>query len=200
MKKETKFGSYIAISLLCLFIDLLLDYMNIPSKIGIRVNEFNLDVQNILISGFITIGLFIGAYHLVDRWEINKHKNKVEIAKEFLKTSYYLCKKYTDVENNSLSDLFIREIGKEKKEENDFLNKYENLPFENHDKIMQFATEGILSPEQYNDYIYIRSMFTIFISYCSQYYNEKDAKAMIEKTKKDIHSIIDEANNHLTKV
>lgn len=195
MKKKTRFGTYIALLLLCTFVMLLLDYLNIPSKIGIHVNEFNLDVQNILINGFITICLFIIAYYLVDRWEVNKHKNKVEIAKRLIRASYGLCKEYSDIDNSPYKNLFIMSRGKNEKPKVDlaFFNDYENIPFENHDTIMQFVTEGILSTKQFTDYYCIKNLFGLYVSMYSAFYNDDEKLSIINTVRKDLIDKINEA-------
>ncbi|MFD3086244.1 hypothetical protein ACFKJU_06505, partial [Streptococcus agalactiae] len=70
-----------------LVIYLLLDYLNLLSKIGLNINRINLDVLNIL----IIIVLYVTTFILIDHKQLEKEKNKIETSKLVLKGIYESC-------------------------------------------------------------------------------------------------------------
>ncbi|WP_410530739.1 hypothetical protein [Streptococcus agalactiae] len=58
-----------------LVIYLLLDYLNLLSKIGLNINRINLDVLNIL----IIIVLYVTTFILIDHKQLEKEKIKLKL-------------------------------------------------------------------------------------------------------------------------
>lgn len=202
MKKPFQLRSILLILVgLCITI-LVVDYFNIPSKLGFNIRYLNLDLQSIVLNSFLTVGMFALAYYLIDQWEAKKNKNKESIAKQLLKTSYMLCKEYTEqLDRGIYSNLFraSRHVKNNGKPELDipFLRDYENSPFESHDMIIQFCTEGILSIEQFNDYIRIKNLFAAYVNVYGLFVEEPDKWQDITCIKKDL---IDEIRKAISKL
>lgn len=195
--KETKKLKLLLPILMIILISLIfLDYFNVLSKYQIMVTNFNLDFWNIFINLLVVIILYIITYSLIDKKIVEQSKNKSNIAFLLLKETYSACKE--DIEWMEKED-YRNDASKKIKGDEDLNNSvvYRRLvesPFENHDMILSFAKEGIITSTQLEDYLIVKKEFRIFITMSIVFYDKFeyviDSKSKIEKN-------IDRAMNNL---
>lgn len=202
MKKPFQLRSILLILVgLCITI-LVVDYFNIPSKLGFNIRYLNLDLQAIVLNSLLTVGMFALAYYLIDQWEAKKHNNKTEIANQLLLTSYELCESnIEDLDNHPVIKKMLIE-SRQKKEgkrvlDIEYFNNFENLPFENHDLIIQFCAEGILTKAQYKEYMSIKSLFSTYISIIELNSDDSSMQSAENDIKVSLYSLIKNAKKKL---
>ena len=193
-------GCLVIIILIILFV-LIADYYDLPSKIGLHMGELNYDVQAIAIEAMVTILLFIIAYYLIDQRSITKQKNQEEIAKMMIATSYKLCRDYiAELDKQHTLDFLLR--SKIKSEDPDklvssFYDKYEEVPFDNHERIMQFCADGILSKSQMVDYLQVKHLFSAYVSACVCFQKTKKERELVDRVKQELLSKIEDSLSNL---
>lgn len=155
----------VAAAVVLLTITLLLDYLNIPTRLGISIDNFNMDVQAIIINAIITVSMFLTTYYLITRWDNRRHKNRQDTAEMLLRKTYGLCEKYI----LKLDDEYSSELSFQIKKGGEidtaaFFSNYEKIPFDNDAIIMQFFSDGTLSGHQMSEYIRIKGLYSAYVS------------------------------------
>ena len=189
----------VAAILACSFILILVvDYFNIPSMLGINIDNFNMDVQSIVINAIVTVSMFLAAYFLIDRWDTHKHKNQQETAEMLLKKTYVLCKKYiSTLDDEYLSELsFQLKRGGEINPTSFFMN-YEKMPFDHDAIIMQYFSDGTLSSQQMYKYTRIKGLYGIYITLYAVSHESKEKMKVVNDLKSMLLSNIQDAIEEL---
>ena len=65
-----------AATCLSIILYLLLDYLNIPSRLGVNVSELNMDALGIFTSVITAVIIFLLTYFFVERWNLRKQYNQ----------------------------------------------------------------------------------------------------------------------------
>lgn len=163
MKGKT-FLLYLVALFTILLLVLYLDYNNIPSNLGFDTSQINTEIIGIILDAVETICVFLFAYYLIDRWEIRKNKNQMEVANQILLYTYERFKYYTcyfadnkenriQVKNEGSTNLY-----------NDSID-VKNIPFENDEIIMQLFNEGAIDKSQLVYYLDIKVLYRLFIRF-----------------------------------
>lgn len=162
-KKYIKNG--IAISVLLNVCFLIADLFNIPSHF-FDMSVLNLDLVNILVSNTVIIVMFWITYCLIDHRNVEKDNNQRKIANVVLIESYDKC--------IEMLELFANKKALEKAAANCDFNKltfqdpvmqwYLNSPFEFDEMISEFAKNGIITAEEYKEYLDVKKKYKAHIN------------------------------------
>lgn len=175
-------------------ITLLLDYLNVPTRLGINVDNLNMDVHAIVINAVVTVSLFLGAYYLIDRWEAQKHQNQESTAKMLLKTTYRLCRDYaTDLGNPSTLDSVVQMKNGGAEQEKLLFAKYEEMPFDYDSSLMKYFSDGILSSDELRIYLRVKGLFYIYVNFAVSFYGSKEKEKTINDIKEYLLGTVDDA-------
>lgn len=144
----------------------IIDWMNIPSKMGIVSAQFNYDFWSIMIGGLVPIGLFVVTYILIDSYQNEKEKNKIGVAMALIKQAYDTV--------STFAGLYIREdVRRVAVQKCDFnksiiddptFQNLQNIPFESNDTIIQFVSEGVIEKSIFQDYLDVKKQYEIFVT------------------------------------
>lgn len=122
---------------------MILDYINILTKVGINVKNINLEILNI----FIVIALYMTTFYFIDRKQMEKEKNKNEIANIILKNIYEMCLDNIHTYNDDIINNYIvpncnfdKLIYKD-----EYMSNLLNQPFQNENIIYDLLKDGIIS-------------------------------------------------------
>lgn len=181
-----------------LFLELFLDYFNIPAKLGINVNNFNWNVQAIVINAIVTISMFLAAYYLVDRWNTHKHQNQEATAKMLLRKTYNLCHRYIeklDDEYSSELSFLIKRGGEISTSY--FFSDYEKRPFDFDNAIMKYFSDGTLSGQQMVNYTCIKGMYATYIKVYSIFRESKEKMKIVNDYRDLLLSELEETLSEL---
>lgn len=186
MKRKTKEKWYkkpiwqiILITILLCIVIVLVDILNIPSRMGIT--SINIDAEASLINSIITVALFAAAYVLIDQWEAKKNKNKQEIAKRLLETTYNSCKTYLAPQMINVLAFAAGVLNSQE--------RYEDNPFKNNEQIVQLAMDGVISVSWFNNYLSVKSLFETYINAYRAFKKDEGMHGMLESIK---HNLLDE--------
>lgn len=165
------------ISIFGVFVSLLvIDYFNLLSKIGLRIDYLNAAAQGIIASAFIPILLFLLTFMIIERWNVRRRQNQLAIAVQFLNDIYDECKDCIDlIHYQPFMDTLASEY--EKKKEHTDKKLFRHLaesPFEKEDIIIRFCSDGVLTAEQVSTYFMIKTAYKAHVGDCIVYYKDED--------------------------
>jgi len=143
------------------FVYFFLDISDLPAGIGIHSEKINWDIAAIVISNLVVICLYLVTFNVLDNRSIEKDKNQREVALLLLFKTYEQCKE-------SVSLFELREAREKAVEKCDFdkviyedkqMQYYLDFPFEFHKQIIEFASTGTISKQEFSDYLELREAF-----------------------------------------
>ena len=190
MKK--KIPAVIASGILLSAAYLLLDIINIPSRIGLDVSSVNWDSAALILGNIIVIGLFLVTYFLLDRRSVEKENNQREIAKRMILSMFDSCiemaELFDDEDNRAQA---IKHCDFYKLDFEDAVKStYLNLPFEHHDAVLGFATSGVISAEEFEEYMKVQKEYKAHVNLRILLFDED---VLPKFTKEDLLAVISAA-------
>lgn len=173
-----------------------LDFLNLPSHLGIEVANVNWDLNIGLLTNLIVVTLFSITYEILDKRTVEKEKNKEEISTLLLKESYDLCLQCMD----NLSEEFVKKFIVPKMDfdggirENQVVENLKNAPFLNESIILSLAIDGQVSPCERQNYYKIKQQFREFIMMQITFY---DSPKLVTPVIGELKEMIGEAQKAL---
>lgn len=175
MRKVVIASLFVVVSVFCI------DYFNIFTTLGIKINSLNAVFWGIFLNNGVVIALFYITYLHFDKRNIEKENNKRKTALIMLKNTYNFCNEnirlFNDKEYRAnvakkcdFDELICTEP---------FFLIYRNQPFENHDAILNFSKEGVITPHEYETYLDIESKYKNYINYAISLYDNYSAVILI---------------------
>lgn len=141
------------------------DFLDLPSKMGIPIDKINIDIQSLVISNVIVIAIFVITYFLIDRRGIEREKKQKECALIFLNETFNECIENVDfVENEDFRYAIVKKCNFNISLQDDkvFYNYY-TLPFKYDDYIFEAANNGQFSKDLFTEYLTIKNLYQKFI-------------------------------------
>lgn len=183
-------------SLLINIVYFIFDYFNFFTFIGINLRKINWEIASIVISNVIVIGLYLITYFVIDKRSLDVNNNKREIAKLSLLKVYEKCLEMIDLFD--LDDVVKCAAMKcdfnKLSFQDSVMQQYLNIPFESENVILDFAKSGIISAEEYGDYLeiqndykaHIRTKLLFFDRKVLQHYKKDELLQHIEKSQNSL--------------
>ena len=164
MKKRT--FKIILSCLVLTFIYFLLDISDLPAGIGIHSEKINWDIASIVISNLVVICLYLVTFNVLDNRSIEKDKNQREVAVLILKKTYEQCREVTGLfDNPSIRASAVKKCDFNKTIYEDTIQvRFLEAPFEFHDKIVELASSGVISKQEFSDYADVRAAYKTHIN------------------------------------
>ena len=168
---------------------MILDYINILTKVGINVKNINLEILNI----FIVIALYMTTFYFIDRKQMEKEKNKNEIANIILKNIYEICLDNIYIFNDDIINNYIVPNCNFDKliYEDEYMSNLLNQPFQNENIIYDLLKDGIISKKLYENYLVCKKNYREYITIRIMFYDKPE----LSKDKKI--DVISELRNSL---
>lgn len=139
---------------------LLLSIFDIPSKIGLNCNDVNWGIQGTLIGAVITTGLFVLTYLLIQRRDLQRQRNKQEIAILLLKDTYTDCKKGLSLFEKTYYQILASNPDEDTaKQIRSDADKFAQSSFQNETVIMDLCKDGVISSEQLRAYFMVKTFY-----------------------------------------
>ena len=148
---------------------ILLDYYNIPTKLHIDISQINTDFLSITANVSIAIIIFALGYYLIEQWNLRKLQNQKATAEIFLCSIYEECLdsiKLLDMPT-VVQTLFLQTDPNENYNALDHLSpvmKYSQITFMNESQLMSYFESGVLSPQQFQLYLSIKSSYCHYVT------------------------------------
>lgn len=165
-KNFKRISAAVIIWLIVNLIYLTTDYLNLFSVIGINTEQINFDFASIVISNGVVILLYIITYLALDSRDIKKKKNQRATAELLLLSTYKETLETVKLfQKDEAAKAAQRHCQPNKLNFQDpVMQQYINLPFTYNDMICEFAKEGVIADNEFNDYIKIRKLYKSHIN------------------------------------
>ena len=144
----------------------LLDINDLPAGIGIHSEKINWDIASIVISNLVVICLYLVTFNVLDNRNIEKDKNQREVAVLILKKTYEQCREVAGLfDNPSIRASAVKKCDFDKTIYEDPIQvRLLEAPFEFHDKIIELASSGIISKQEFSDYTDVRAAYKTHVN------------------------------------
>lgn len=175
----------IYLSIILFFIYLLLDYLNLPSLIGLSFTTINADLFDTIFNGTIVIVLYIISFFYIDNKQNEKDANSRDIAETLFKKTYQECKQNLELLDNRIvvEKYIIPKVdGNKTDSENKVVHNLQTLPFDSYDTIMELATSGYLLKNQLENYLHIKKEYQYLVSVKITFYDLDTAQTAEQKS------------------
>lgn len=190
MKKKTR---RITISIIMVLIAyLILDYVNVPSLIGLKPNNINIDMFGILINTAVVLILYVISFYYIENKQNEKDANARDTVDILLKKTYQECLSNLNFLDNKemLEKYIIPKIDGDKLDfENKAVNNLQILPFYSFDAIVDLAANGYVEKKKFDDYLDIKKEYKYLVSVKITFFDLVDPKTDEQKSMyNDIHT------------
>lgn len=165
MKKKT--NKFILPIILALAAYIVLDYVNVPSLIGLIPNNINTDMFGILFDASVALVLYVISFYYIENKQNEKDANTRDNVDVLLKKTYQECLdnlKFLD--NREMIEKYIipKVDGNKTDSENKVINNLQTLPFSSFDSVIDLASNGYIEKIKLNDYLDIKKEYQYLIS------------------------------------
>lgn len=165
---------WLTAAFIMLLLFLFFDYINLPSIIGIKIKNININLFSSIINSVVVIVLYIISYYAIDKYqqrraddaekrELQKGENIKAIGDLLLNNTYRECLEIIEIIDDEIigKQILPMVYSYSKNEGPDGLIEKQMLtgPFENFNQIISFAESGHLSKERINEYLDIKERF-----------------------------------------
>ena len=136
---------------------MLLDYFNVCSHLGIKMEHFNLDLMGIAINTALAVALYSFTFEFVDKKNALKQQNKEQVAKLMLADVYQsclLCLSVLEHIENGERGRFVDNLGNSIRidKSDEVIDALIRDPFIYESSIIELFKDGTLSKEEYSAY------------------------------------------------
>lgn len=165
MKKKT--NKFIIPIILALAAYIVLDYVNLPSLIGLIPNNINTDMFGILFDTSVVLVLYVISFYYIENKQNEKDANARDTVDILIKKTYQECLdnlKFLD--NREMIGKYIipKVDGNKTDSENKVINNLQTLPFSSFDAVIDLANNGYIEKIKLNDYLDIKKEYQYLIS------------------------------------
>lgn len=152
---------HVLLVVLLAFALLLLDYINLPTLLGLKTSHMNWELWMGTLNIVIVIALYIFTYKKLDERTIKREQNKRETSTLLLRECYRECKDYViQVSQEWVEKFIIPKIDFDATVKRDsIIANLQNAPFENESTIMDYVKAGQLTVSDIRGYYKVKSAF-----------------------------------------
>lgn len=183
MKKKT---GRITISIIMVLIAyLILDYVNVPSLIGLTPDNINIDMFGIFFNTAVVLILYVISFYYIENKQNEKDANARDTVDILLKKTYQECLSNLNFLDNKemLEKYIIPKIDGDKLDsENKVVNNLQILPFSSFDAVIDLAANGYVEKKKFDDYLDIKKEYKYLISVKITFFDLVDPQTEEQKS------------------
>ena len=163
--------------ILALLAYLLLDYLNIPTLIGLTPTNINLDIFGVLFDAAIVLILYVISFYYIENKQNEKDANARDTVNVLLEKTYKEClDNLIFLDNRSMVKEYIipKVDGNKTDSENKVIRNLQTLPFTSLDAVVELAVGGYIEKNTLDDYLDIKKEYQYLISVKITFYDLVD--------------------------
>lgn len=144
---QKKINSIIMLIIVLLAIYLFIDYVNLPSLIGIRTDNINIDIFGILFDTAVVLILYVISFYYIDNKQNEKDANAKAVGDILIEKTYQECLENLKLLDNKeiIKEYIIPKVdGDRPASENKVISNLQELPFASYDIVLDLATNGYI--------------------------------------------------------
>ena len=162
---------------------IVVDYINLPTLIGLDMGSINWDFSAGIIANVIVVVLYLITYETLDRRAAEKEKNKKDISRFLIKQSYEQCLWYHDkLTNKFVVSYIVPKMDFDGgPEENKVIVNLKKAPFENDEAIISHINDGQVSLGFVEGYYKIKQLYSQYITMITTFYDAPELHVSVSK-------------------
>ena len=165
MKKRLSLRHVVIFGVMLFAAYLLGDILNIPSRMGIPIDNINMAALPVIVNAFFTIGALMVAYVLFDRREIRKARNAQEAVKTILRVTFNSCLKEINLLSNPVVlNAVVKRTDFNAYGDGEVIANIKKIPFIHDDLLMSYIDKGLVSGEMLETYLQIKNEYQSYIN------------------------------------
>lgn len=181
--------------LVVIIVLLLLDYIDLPTSVGIDINRFNIDFSIAVLTSGIAVILFLQTYFTIDKVTKQKEENKQQIAVLLIND---ICREMEEVVNKVLIDKIVNDnilpkIDFNSYSESSVITNLKNMPFENENNLYDLLRDGQLPKDMFLNYLQLKQHYKSYITMRIIYF---DAPEIYETLKRRLEQEISQLKSY----
>lgn len=181
--------------LVVIIVLLLLDYIDLPTSVGIDINRFNIDFSIAVLTSGIAVILFLQTYFTIDKVTKQKEENKQQIAVLLIND---ICREMEEVVNKVLIDKIVNDnilpkIDFNSYSESSIITNLKNMPFENENNLYDLLRDGQLPKDMFLNYLQLKQHYKSYITMRIIYF---DAPEIYETLKRRLEQEISQLKSY----
>ena len=160
--------------LISLLAYLFLDYLNIPTLVGLTPANINSDLFGILFDAAIVLILYVISFYYIENRQNEKDENARDTVNVLLQRTYKECLDNLLLLDNRamIKEYIIPKVdGNKPNSENPVIHNLQTLPFSSFDALMDLAMNGYVKKEQLNDYLDIKQEYQHLVGFKIVFYD-----------------------------
>ena len=153
---------------------ILIDYINLPSLIGIVLDNINIDVFGILFNTTVVLILYVISFYYIDNKQNEKDENAKDCANLLIEKTYQECLENLEFLDN---EIVIREYiipkidGNKLASENKVISNLQELPFASYEAIITLASSGYVEKDKLDSYLNIKKEYQYLVNVKITFYD-----------------------------
>lgn len=144
----------------------LFDYFNFLKFLGLDILNINIDLFGIFVNVLLVVALYIISYVYIDKKNTERVRNQEDVS------NIVLLSIYEEIERNlrAIDDTKIKTVLLKYIDPNKTLSadnpykKFENVPFENEDMLMNLVKDGVVEKAVFQEYLDIKNQYNVYMS------------------------------------
>lgn len=164
---QKKINSIIMLIIVLLAIYLFIDYVNLPSLIGIRTDNINIDIFGILFDTAVVLILYVISFYYIDNKQNEKDANAKAVGDILIEKTYQECLENLKLLDNKeiIKEYIIPKVdGDRPASENKVISNLQELPFASYDIVLDLATNGYIEKDKIESYMNIKKEYQYLIN------------------------------------
>lgn len=174
----------ILLIILAFFTYVILDYINLPTILGLKLANINSEVFGILFDATIVIILYVISFFYIEKRQVDKDINSKNTVSILIKKTYEECLGNLEFLDNKLilKQYVIPKIdGNKTDSENKIVHNLQTLPFSSFDTIMTLATNGYVGQKELDEYLDIKKDYQHLVSVKITFYDLEYPETNLQK-------------------
>lgn len=154
----------IIISILLIVVITVLDYVNLPTLLGMNISNINWDFYMGILNIISVLLVFIVTFKTLNKKEIARERNKKDISILLLEECYKECQNYIDFLNDETVKKYIVPKIDFDSTDHKIVKNLQIAPFENENIIMDLVKDGQIPKQQIEGYFNIKRKFRQYVN------------------------------------
>lgn len=171
----------IMISIILSIYLIILDYINLPSLLGLNMLNINWDFCMGILNIVVVIMLYVITYQKLDKRTIEREKNKKEISILLINECYQECIKYVEFLSEETVEKYIVPKIDFNSTDNKIIRNLIDSPFANENIIMDLVKDGQITKQRIKKYFEIKGIFSQYITMRITFFDKSDYYEPIRK-------------------
>ena len=171
--KKSIFMKILKITIIPFILVIIVDYFNIPAVCGLKMNNINYEVFNVIFNSLIVVGLYIITYMSIDKHQIQKDYDAKIIAYVLMKSTYEKCVDFLRIvdDDETRTKYIVPKVEFDKiATESLVIVNLQNNPFTEYTSILEFSVNGAIPYDDLYSYVKIMNMYKIYIYIMIKFY------------------------------